>query len=233
MVIAEKKPRGRPKKVVAPAEGGLLKERVEGSVLVKPATLKKLVAKLRADIKHHKGEGRPVDYLQACIKMLQGKMKGGATALQKGLCAEIRTYIPDGDTDLYNQLSFIIHSGDRNPNKHGTNPYTDPTNSYDDTAESVIEYTKDKIARKGHAKRPVVAHKAPPLKKIRAVSPIRVSPEMGAIHASASKKALAPSAEPFVPKEFVKGKGLATTPSGSRIYPLTLGQVAKLARGIV
>jgi hypothetical protein len=38
----------------------------------------------------------------------------------------------------------------------------------------------------------------------------------------------------FVPKEFVvKARGLATTPSGSKIYPLTLGQVAKLARGIV
>jgi hypothetical protein len=227
MVIAEKKPRGRPKKVVAPAE-----EKVEGEGLVKPATLKKLVAKLRADIKHHKGEGRPVDYLQACIKMLQGKMKGGSTSTQKGICAEIRTYIPDGDTDLYNHLSFIIHSGDRNPNKHGSNPYTDPTNSYDDYAESVIEFAKDKIARKGGIRRPYPT-KAPFAKKKRAGSPIRVSPEVGARFASASKNVLAPSPEPFVPKEFARGRGIATMPSGSRIYPLTLGQVAKLARGIV
>jgi hypothetical protein len=217
MVIAEKKPRGRPKKVVAPAE--------EGSGLVSKDTLKKLVAKLRADIKHHKGEGRPVDYLQACIKMLQGKMRGGATALQKGLCAEIRTYI-EGDKELYDQLSFIVHSGDKNPNKYGENPYADPLNNHDDYAQSTIAFAKDKLTRQGNAKRPAYPQ-ATTLKKARSVSP-----ETGAKHATASMTALKSDAPVFIPKEFVKGKGLATTPSGSKIYPLTLGQVAKLARGM-
>jgi len=214
----ETKKRGRPKKVVAPAE--------EGNGLVSKDTLKKLVAKLRADIKHHKGEGRPVDYLQACIKMLQGKMRGGATALQKGLCAEIRTYI-EGDKELYDQLSFIVHSGDKNPNKYGENPYADPLNNPDDYAQSTIEFAKDKLTRQGNAKRQAYPQ-ATTLKKARSVSP-----ETGAKHATASMTALKSVAPVFIPKEFVKGKGLATTPSGSKIYPLTLGQVAKLARGIV
>ena len=234
MVVAEKKPRGRPKKVVAPAE---VKE--EGSGLVKPATLKKLVAKLRAEIKHHKGEGRPVDYLQACIKMLQGSMKGGADIQQKGLSAQIRTYLPAGNEDLYRELSFIVHSGDRNPHSHGHNPYADPTNTYDAPAESAIFYAENLVKGKTHLKKGVAVPRkrgaTPPAssaKKVRADSPLRVSPEVGATHASASKKALAPTAPPFVPKEF-GAKGLATMPSGSRIYPLTLGQVARLARGIV
>jgi hypothetical protein len=236
MVIAEKKPRGRPKKVVAPAE-----EKVEGDGLVKPAILKKLVAKLRADIKHHKGEGRPVDYLQACIKMLQGHMRGGADIQQKGLSAQIRTYLPAGNEDLYKELSFIVHSGDRNPHSHGHNPYADPTNTYDAPAESAILYAEQLVKGKTHLKKSIAvprkrgATPPPPssAKKGRTDSPLRVSPEMGAKHASASAKALAPTAEPFVPKEFAKGKGIATMPSGSRIYPLTLGQVARLARGIV
>jgi hypothetical protein len=281
MVIAEKKPRGRPKKVVAPAEGnGLLEElrkremgqphkvkeetekkvremrekeleetnanplnsprptraggrkTLAGKGLVSKGVLTKLVAKLRADIKHHKGEGRPVDYLQACIKMLQGKMKGGATATQKGICAELRTYI-ENDDNLYRALSFIIHSGDKNPNKHGDNPYADPTNSYDDSAESAIIFAQDNDPRRLRKSKQPHSHTThkPSVKKAKVVR--EVSPEVGARYAHASKSALAPSAEPFVPKEFAKGRGIATMPSGSRIYPLTLEQVAKLARGIV
>jgi hypothetical protein len=218
------KKRGRPKKVVAPAE--------EGSGLVKPAILKKLVAKLRADIKHHKGEGRPVDYLQACIKMLQGHMRGGADIQQKGLSAQIRTYLPAGNEDLYKELSFIVHSGDRNPHAHGHNPYADPSNTYDAVGESAILYAENLVKGKTHLKKSV----AVPRKRV-ATPPTppsakKLSPEMGATHATASASALKGDAPVFVPKEFVKGKGLATTPSGSRIYPLTLAQVAKLSRGI-
>jgi hypothetical protein len=289
MVIAEKKPRGRPKKVVAPAEGkGLLEElkkrelglpnkaietakkvvgdrrereieennkvpnasprptkaggrkTLAGKGLVSKDKLKKLISKLRADIKHHKGEGRPVDYLQACIKMLQGHMIGGADIQQKGLSAQIRTYLPAGNEDLYKELSFIVHSGDRNPNSHGHNPYADPTNTYDPTAESAVLYAEQLVKGKTHLKKSVAVPRKrgatpppPSAKKVRADSPLRVSPEMGAKHASASASALKGDAPVFVPKEFVKGKGIATMPSGSRIYPLTLGQVARLARGIV
>jgi hypothetical protein len=159
--------------------------------------------------------------------MLQGKMKGGSTAEQKGLCAEMRTYLKN-DLDLYEELSLILHSGDKNPNKYGANKYADHTNTYDDGAESVIGYAKGQLGITGRKRKddtppPLVLHP----------SAKRLSPEMGAKHAVASKTALKGDAPVFVPKEFVKGKGLATMPSGSRIYPLTLGQVAKLARGIV
>jgi len=266
MVIAEKKPRGRPKKgkglleelkkrelglpnkaieTAKKVEGDRREREIEesnkvpnasprptkaggrktlaGKGLVSKDKLKKLISKLRADIKHHKGEGRPVDYLQACIKMLQGKMKGGSTAEQKGLCAEMRTFLKN-DLALYEELSLILHSGDKNPNKYGANKYADPTNTYDDGAESVIGYAKGTLGIAG--KKRVATPLIPPSAK-------RLSPEMGAKHAVASKSALAPTAEPFIPKEFAKGKGLATMPSGSKIYPLTLGQVARLARGIV
>jgi len=211
----------------------------EGSGLVKPATLKKLVAKLRAEIKHHKGEGRPVDYLEECIKMLQGRMRGGADIQQKGLSAQIRTYLPAGNEDLYRELSFIVHSGDRNPHAHGHNSYADPTNTYDASAESAVLYAENLVKGKTHLKKGVAVPRkrgatppSPSAKKARADSPLRVSPEVGAKYASASAKALSSKAEPFVPKEF-GAKGLATMPSGSKIYPLSLGQVARLARGII
>jgi hypothetical protein len=203
-----------------------------GKGLVSKKTLNKLVAKLRADIKYHKSEGRPVDYLQACIKMLQGHMIGGADIQQKGLSAQIRTYLPAGNEDLYKELSFIVHSGDRNPHAHGHNPYADPTNTYDAVAESAVEYAENLVKGKTHFKKGVVIPKKRVATPPTPPSAKRLSPEMGATHATASASALKGDAPVFVPKEFVKGKGLATMPSGSRIYPLTLGQVARLARGI-
>ena len=57
-----------------------------------------------------------------------------ATAYQKGRAAELRKSLPSGT--LKKALNQVVHSGDKNG---GTNPYADPTNSYDPRAQEVIE----------------------------------------------------------------------------------------------
>ena len=69
----------------------------------------------------------------------------GSTAQQKGEAAGLRTYVDD--KGLKQQLDFIVHSGDRNPNKYGTNPYADRTNSYDAKAEKTIEQARNYIKK--------------------------------------------------------------------------------------
>lgn len=61
---------------------------------------------------------------------------GGASPTQKGEAAGLRTYV---DKKTSKELSDIVHSGDRNPHKHGYNKYADPTNSYDEEAQTVID----------------------------------------------------------------------------------------------
>jgi hypothetical protein len=63
------------------------------------------------------------------------KKKGGSDATQKGRSAEMRTYM---NGKLYKDLSFIVHSGDIDPNKYGPNRFADPNNEYDPNAEQVI-----------------------------------------------------------------------------------------------
>ena len=43
----------------------------------------------------------------------------------------MRDYVTGKDRK---ELNKIVHSGDRNPNKYGTNSYADKTNSYDPEA---------------------------------------------------------------------------------------------------
>ena len=92
------------------------------------------------EVKRPRGRPRKVDLIQnggVHIDFEKGSIKGGATAQQKGESAQMRTHITD-DEQLFKDLSFIVHSADRNPNSHGHNRFADPTNSYDDSASEVI-----------------------------------------------------------------------------------------------
>ena len=71
------------------------------------------------------------------------KLKGGADALQKGTAAELRSYIKKND--LRNALSFIVHSGDKDPNRYGDNPYADKSNKNDPTADVPIAEATENI----------------------------------------------------------------------------------------
>jgi hypothetical protein len=71
------------------------------------------------------------------------KLKGGADALQKGTAAELRSYIKKND--LRNALSFIVHSGDKDPSKYGVNPYADKSNKNDPTADLPIAEATENI----------------------------------------------------------------------------------------
>jgi hypothetical protein len=65
-----------------------------------------------------------------------------ADAKQVGLAAELRHGdLSPEDRKTANQ---IIHSGDKNPNQCGRNPYADPTKSYDPKAQEAL----DKIVAK-------------------------------------------------------------------------------------
>lgn len=71
--------------------------------------------------------------------------EGGATAAQKGTAAQIRTYINENlkgkmNECLFRDLSFIVHSGDRNPHTNDVNPFADPDNEYDEKAEQIIQH---------------------------------------------------------------------------------------------
>lgn len=75
------------------------------------------------------------------------KLKGGADALQKGTAAELRSFIKKGD--LKNALSFIVHSGDKDPDKYkdkyGENPYADKSNKNDPSADIPIAEATENI----------------------------------------------------------------------------------------
>ena len=69
---------------------------------------------------------------------------GGATNKQKGDAASMRTYVNENikgkmNECLFKDLSFIVHSGDRNPHHSGFNKYADPTETYDPAAHSRIQ----------------------------------------------------------------------------------------------
>jgi len=72
------------------------------------------------------------------------KVRGGANAEQKGRAAEMRSWVNENikgkmNECLFRDLSFIVHSGDKNPNKAGLNPYADPYNQYDPNAEQKLQ----------------------------------------------------------------------------------------------
>jgi hypothetical protein len=72
------------------------------------------------------------------------KVRGGATAEQKGRAAEMRSWVNENikgkmNECLFRDLSFIVHSGDKNPSKAGLNPYADQYNRYDPNAEAKLQ----------------------------------------------------------------------------------------------
>lgn len=84
------------------------------------------------------------------IQMSFQEVKGGADARQKGNAAEMRTYINENirgrmNECLFKDLSFIVHSGDRNPQAAGFNQFADPTNNYDPTAEPILSSAYENI----------------------------------------------------------------------------------------
>ena len=69
--------------------------------------------------------------------------KGGASARQKGEAAQMRTYINENikgkmNECLFKDLSYIVHSGDRNPQAAGANRFADPTNKEDPSANPIL-----------------------------------------------------------------------------------------------
>jgi hypothetical protein len=70
---------------------------------------------------------------------MSGRDAKGASTYQKGEAAELRTF---ADKPTYKELSFINHAGDKDPHKHGQNPYADSTNTYDPAAQVVIDAAK-------------------------------------------------------------------------------------------
>lgn len=75
-------------------------------------------------------------------EMKQPKIKGGASAKQKGEASQLRSYVNEnvgnGNACLFKELSHIVHSGDLNPNKSSKNPFADKENKYSKPAENVI-----------------------------------------------------------------------------------------------
>jgi hypothetical protein len=96
------------------------------------------------------------------IQMSIQEMDGGASAQQKGDAAQMRTYINEGikgkmNACLFKDLSFIVHSGDRNPHLSAFNRFADPTNEYDPSAEPRLEAAKQNIRQvRALAKRGII-----------------------------------------------------------------------------
>ena len=90
--------------------------------------------------------------------------KGGATALQKGLSAEMRSYTKP---PLQHELNQIIHSNDARSSKFGQTPntYRDYTNSFDPKAQKQIEKALAILIRQG-----VI----PPPPQLKATAPVFV-----------------------------------------------------------
>lgn len=81
------------------------------------------------------------------------KMRGGASIEQIGKAASMRSYMLD--SDLYTQLSKVVHSSDKNPHhfmdRYIFNPYADGTLSHDRKVELLLNdlrnrYNENKAA---------------------------------------------------------------------------------------
>ena len=73
------------------------------------------------------------------------KQVGGASSTQKGKAAELRSYINENikgkmNECLFRDLSYIVHSGDRQPNAHGNNVFADPDNEYDPLVDTILDF---------------------------------------------------------------------------------------------
>ena len=80
---------------------------------------------------------------------IKKKYKGGCTDRQKGIAAQIRTFIHG---DLRDELNNIVHSGDSITAKshHPSNHYIDLSNSFDLKVENVLNKAIDFIKDNEH-----------------------------------------------------------------------------------
>jgi len=85
----------------------------------------------------------------------RGRPKGGATTLQKGLSAEMRSYIAP---PLQHDLNQIIHSNDAPHTKFGMTPnaYRDFTNQFDPKAQKQIDRAIQVLIKNGILPAPVI-----------------------------------------------------------------------------
>ena len=87
------------------------------------------------------------------LKRKRGRpKKGGASAEQKGRAAELRTRVnenignPAVNQCLFKDLSFVVHSGDLNPNLKGFNPYADTENKKSQAVKGLLDTADANIA---------------------------------------------------------------------------------------
>jgi hypothetical protein len=194
MTISEKKPKGRPRAYTLPTEETLERERAGMSAEDKKAPAKKRgrpakyataeeakKAKTAKTIESNKRKAE--EKKKAKEAKVEGtgakpKMTGGADAVQKGLSAEIRSWIKklveDGhigvksrtSKNLYRSLCDIVHSNDI-PAPKG-NYHIDYTNSYDPSVQPYIDEANQILIAHGikpppPPPPPMVFHMPPPM----------------------------------------------------------------------
>jgi len=96
----------------------------------------KIVSRIKKEIKIHKKEQKPTDFLEGALKEI-GEIKGGATAEQIGMASILRSWIYPRDAMMYKDLSDIVHSADRVV--PAGNPHIDQTLTLDPNAQAVID----------------------------------------------------------------------------------------------
>jgi len=72
------------------------------------------------------------------------RQSGGSTERQKGIAAQLRTFVHG---NLRDELNSIVHSGDSHflKSSHPSNDYIDLSNNYDSKAENVLKEAIDYI----------------------------------------------------------------------------------------
>jgi hypothetical protein len=143
-------------------------------VRVTKAKQTKIISRLKKEIKG----GDDGEYLKEAIKQIE-QIKGGSTAEQKGLASQLRTWIYPRNEKLYQDLSFIVHSGDREPHKYGFNKFADESNVFDNNAQNIIDQelenqtknTKIKYRAKWLKGLPEKQRPPPPPKKTKKTKP--------------------------------------------------------------
>jgi hypothetical protein len=211
MKIQEKPKRGRPRANTLPSEETLGRERMgmlgedkKGKI---DPNVEKLIKRLNADYdKLKKGKGV--------------KMTGGATAFEKGISAEMRTYLkdikkklpagPEKDflTDLTDELNQIVHSNDIDQDIT-SNDFYDETNTTDKKVRDIIEDALDEL-KKSRVLRPDADITSTDPRKYRK-----------------PKKVTAPALSTARPAP-KKGTGLIVKPQEGKIYALSHQQVLNM-----
>ena len=102
----------------------------------------KIVSRIKKEIKLHKKEQKPVDYLEGALKEIS-EIKGGATAEQIGMASILRSWIYPRDANFYKDLSDIVHSADRVV--PAGNPHIDQDLNMDLNAQAVIDNLLTKV----------------------------------------------------------------------------------------